>query len=182
MIRSFSYKSNRRTKLKTLITLTFIIIIALVLYQLYTGGFFSAWFISLVGALMALMVLSIPRRIVLLDDKLEIQCLLDITEFDIREIASMRKVPVKDMRWAIRILGAAGFFGYYGKFFNLKEFEIITIYASEWDNFVEITDIYDSRTYVSCREADNLINTVMQAKALCEEQDETSENELSEAV
>ena len=75
------------------------------------GGFFSAWFVSLIAALMALMVLSIPRRIVLLDDKLEIQCLLDITEFDIREIASMRKVPVKDMRWAIRILGAAGFFG-----------------------------------------------------------------------
>ena len=47
---------------------------------------------------------------------------------------------------------------------------------------MEITDIYDSRTYVSCREADNLINTVMQAKTLCEEQDETSENELSEAV
>ena len=47
---------------------------------------------------------------------------------------------------------------------------------------MEITDIYDSRTYVSCREADNLINTVMQAKALCEEQDETPEKELSEAV
>jgi hypothetical protein len=182
MIRSFSYKSNRRTKLKTLITLTFIIIIALVLYQLYTGGFFSAWFISLVGALMALMVLSIPRRIVLLDDKLEIQCLLDITEFDIREIASMRKVSTKDMRWVIRIFGAAGFFGYYGKFLNLKELEIVTLYASEWDNFVEITDIYDSRTYVSCREADNLINTVMQAKVLCEEQDQSNREELSEAV
>ena len=85
------------------------------------------------------------------------------------------------MGW-LSFLGAAGFFGYYGKFFNLKEFEIITIYASEWDNFVEITDIYDSRTYVSCREADNLINTVMQAKALCKEQDKTPENELSEAV
>ena len=182
MIRSFNFTFNRKTKFRTSITLIFVIIIAVALYKLYMGGFFSAWFVSLIAALMALMVLSIPRRIVLLDDKLEIQCLLDITEFDIREIASMRKVPTKDMRWAIRILGAAGFFGYYGKFFNLKEFEIITIYASEWDNFVEITDIYDSRTYVSCREADNLINTVMQAKALCEEQDETSEKELSEAV
>ena len=182
MIRSFNYTFNRKTKFRTSITLIIVIIVAVALYELYMGGFFSAWFVSLIAALMALMVLSIPRRIVLLDDKLEIQCLLDITEFDIREIASMRKVPVKDMRWAIRILGAAGFFGYYGKFFNLKEFEIITIYASEWDNFVEITDIYDSRTYVSCREADNFINTVMQAKALCEEQDETAENELSEAV
>ena len=44
---------------------------------------------------------------------------------------------------------------------NVKDFDIITIYASEWDNFVEITDIYDNRTYVSCREADDLIDTVM---------------------
>jgi hypothetical protein len=55
--------------------------------------------------------------------------------------------------------------GYYGKFFDLKEFDVVTIYASEWNNFVEITDIYDTRTYISCREADEFIKTVMQAKA-----------------
>ena len=184
MIRSFKYKFNRRAKLRTIITLIFVTIIAFALYKLYTGGFFSAWFISLMVALAALMVLSIPRRIVLLDDRLEIQCVFDITEFDIREIASMRKVSKRDMRWMIRIFGSAGFFGYYGKYLNIKEFDIVTIYASEWDNFVEITDIYDSRTYVSCREADNLINTVMQAKELYLEQEEaaTTDDKMSQAV
>lgn len=182
MVRSFSYKFNRRTKVHTFITLIFIALIAVALFKLYTGGFFSAWFLSLMAALAALMVLSIPRRILLLHDKLEIQCVFDITEFDIREIASMRKVTTKDMRRVIRIFGAAGFFGYYGKFIDLKEWDIVSVYASEWDNFVEITDIYDSRTYVSCREADNLINTVMQAKELCQEQDEEAEAEQQEAV
>jgi hypothetical protein len=119
---------------------------------------------------------------VLLDDKLEIQCISDITEFDIRNITSMRKVSNKDMRWIIRVFGASGFFGYYGKFFDVKEFDIVTIYASEWDNFVEITDIYDTRTYVSCREADKLINTVLQAKALCLEQDQELDEELKQVV
>ena len=111
------------------------------------------------------MVLSVPRRVVLLAATLEIQCISDITEINIREIASVRKVEKRDMRWIILLFGASGFFGYYGKFFDLKEFDTVTIYASEWNNFVEITDIYDARTYISCREADEFIEAVMQAKA-----------------
>lgn len=180
MKRSFNYNFNRRTKIHTAITLLLVAIIAAVLYYLYTGGFFSAWFISVVLALVALMVLSIPRRVVLLDNRLEIQCISDITEFDIQEIASLRKVSNKEMRWIIRIFGSAGFFGYYGKFFDIKEFDIVNIYASEWDNFVEITDIYDTRTYISCREADNFINTILQAKELCNEAKQ--EDELQQAI
>ena len=165
MIRTFNYTFNRKTKFRTSITLIFVIIVAVALYKLYMGGFFSAWFVSLIAALMALMVLSIPRRIVLLDDKLEIQCLSDITEIDIREIASVRPAGKREMSRMFPVFGAAGFFGYYGKYFDFKEFETVTIYASEWRNFVEITDIYDSRTYVSCREAERLTALVEQARA-----------------
>jgi hypothetical protein len=69
-------------------------------------------------------------------------------------------VSPRRIRWAIPLFGSAGFCGYYGKFFDLQEFEVITIYASEWNNFVEITDIYDSRTYVSCREAKELMAAI----------------------
>ena len=130
------------------------------LYTLYTGGFFSAWFVSFVLALMALMILSIPRRIVLLENKVEIQCIFDITEIDIAEIAQIQKVEKDTLCWTILLFGSSGFFGYYGKYFDLKEFEIVNIYASEWNNFVEIVDIYDSRTYVSCRDAEALIASI----------------------
>ena len=130
------------------------------LYMLYMGGFFSAWFISFVMAIFALMILSIPRRIVLLDNKLEIQCVFDITEIDLQEISRIRRVSPRRLRRTMLLFGSSGFCGYYGKFFDLREFEVITIYSSEWNNFVEITDIYDSRIYVSCREADELIAAV----------------------
>ena len=130
------------------------------LYMLYMGGFFSAWFVSFVMAIFALMVLSIPRRIILLDNKLEIQCVFDITEIDLQEISRIRKVSNRRLRWTMLLFGSSGFCGYYGKFFDLKEFEVITIYSSEWNNFVEITDIYDARIYVSCRDADELIAAV----------------------
>lgn len=172
MKRNFKYSNNRRTIITSILILLLFAAGATLLYLLYKGGFFSAWFVSLVLALIALMVLSIPRRIVVLDNTLEIQCVSDITEIDLREIASIRTIDRKAMRWVVPLFGAVGFFGYYGKFLNIREMDIITIYASEWDNFVEITDIYDSRTYVSCSQADEMIKTVMHLRQELSESDD----------
>lgn len=162
---SFRYHFDRRTITITILSLLFCIVGALLLYMLYMGGFFSAWFVSVVLAVVALMILSIPRRIVILEKKLEIQCVIDITEIKFQEIARIRRVSPRRMRWTIPLFSSAGFCGYYGKFFDLQEFEVVTIYASEWNNFVEITDIYDSRTYVSCREAKELMAAIKERQA-----------------
>lgn len=162
-MRSFKYNLDRHTVLRTILTILLFAIVAIVLFFLYKGGFFSAWFTSLVLAITALMVLSIPRRIVLDDNVLEIRCVSDITIIELAEIASIRQVERQDMQWVVPIFGALGFFGYYGKFFDFKEWESITIYASEWNHFVEIVDIYDSRTYISCRQGDLLVKEVNQA-------------------
>lgn len=165
MNRSFNFHTDRRTKILTTLTFTIFVVGAVLLFMLYKGGFFSAWFISLVLALSALMVLSIPRRIAIFEETLEIQCISDTTEIDVREIATMKKVTKKQMRWIVPLFASSGFFGYYGKFFDIKEFETVTIYASEWNNFVEITDIYEGRVYVSCREADKLIKAIHKVQA-----------------
>ena len=148
----FKFSVNRRTIVYTVLTFVVFVAVAFALLQFYVGGFFSAWFISLVLAIIALMVLSIPRSMVVTEETLEIRCVSDITVLEIKEIASVRLLTQHDMKQVIPLFGAIGFFGYYGKFFDLKELETITIYASEWDNFVEITDIYDYRTIVSCRD------------------------------
>ena len=159
----FKYKTDRRTMAISIMMIILFIGIAIALLLLYTGGFFSAWFTSLIIALMALMILSVPRYVGIKEDSVEIHCVMDVTSIELREIASIRKVDRQQMRWIIPIFGAAGFFGYYGKFFDFKEFDAITIYASEWNNFVEIIDIYDYRTYVSCRDSDRFIESVLNA-------------------
>ena len=118
MIHSFKYRIDRRTMVYSALTLTILVVGAVLLFVLYSGGYFSAWFSSFVLAVIALMALSVPRRIVLLDDKLEIQCLSDITEIDIREIATIRPVGKREMSRMFPVFGAAGFFGYYGKYFD----------------------------------------------------------------
>lgn len=127
------------------------------LYHLYEGGYLSAWFTSFIGAIIALMALSIPRKIVVTEDRVEIRCLLDITEVRRDEIASVRRVEPRRMKWFIPIFGGYGFFGYYGHFLDLRRFDRVRLYASEWKNFVEITDIYEERLYVSCTDADRLV-------------------------
>lgn len=127
------------------------------LYHLYEGGYLSAWFTSFIGAIIALMALSIPRKIVVTEDRVEIRCLLDITEVRRDEIASVRRVEPRRMKWFIPIFGGYGFFGYYGHFLDLRRFDRVRLYVSEWKNFVEITDIYEERLYVSCTDADRLV-------------------------
>lgn len=154
---SYKYHFDRRTIYWTLVHLVVFVLLGVALYELYEGGYFSAWFTSFIGALIALMALSIPRRIVVTEQTLEVRCLLDITEIHRDEIASVRRVDARQMKWIIPIFGACGFFGYYGHFFDLRRLDRVRIYASKWSNFVEITDIYEERLYVSCDEADRLV-------------------------
>ena len=144
MKKIYKYSFSRHTLSLTTIYLTIFLALGIGLYFLYEGGYLSAWFFSFIVALVALMSLSIPRRILVDDEGLHILCLLDITELHPEEIASY--------------FGGYGFFGFYGHYFDLKNLERVKIYASEWRNFVEITDIYENRIYVSCTQGEELVN------------------------
>ena len=157
----YTYRFSRRTIYVSIIYLAIFALLGWALYHLYEGGYLSAWFTSFIVALVALMALSIPRKIVVSDDRVEIRCLLDITEIRRDEIASVRRVEKRRMKWMIPIFGGYGFFGYYGHFLDLRRLDRVRIYASEWRNFVEITDIYEDRLYVSCTDADRLVAELM---------------------
>lgn len=177
---SYKYHFDRRTIYWTLVYLVIFILLGGLLYHLYEGGYLSAWFTSFIVALVALMALSIPRRIVVTDDKVEIRCLLDITEIRRDEIASVHRVDVRRMKWFIPLFGGCGFFGYYGHFIDLRHFERVRLYASEWKNFVEITDIYEDRLYVSCSQADELVALLTPPKGNRPDEDNDDEKNTHE--
>ena len=153
----FKYRFSRRTLYLSAFYILVLALIGLGLHSLYIGGYLSAWFVSLVVALFALMSLSIPRKIEVKKATVEILCLLDMTEIPRMEIASVQRVDPRQMRWVVPLFGGYGFFGYYGYYFDLKTFEKVVVYASEWKNLVEIVDIYEQRYYVSCTQADELV-------------------------
>lgn len=155
-IQRFKYRFSRRTLCISAVYLLVYALLALGLYRLYEGGYFSAWFTTIVAALFALMSLSIPREIRIDDRTLSIRCLLDLTEIPLDEIVSVRRVEAREMRRIVPIFGACGFFGYYGHFLDLKLLEHVRIYATEWRDFVEITDVYDDVCYVAGIDAEAL--------------------------
>jgi hypothetical protein len=153
----FKYKNGRYTLYWTAVYIIIIVLFAAILMQLYEGGYVSAWFGSFIIALLALMLMSVPRKIVVTEQTLQIRCLLDITEIQLSEIASVRTVSRKEMRWKFPIFGSVGFFGYFGYFVDFRHLRLVEIYATEWGNFVEIQTIYEDTYYVSCHERDRLL-------------------------
>ncbi len=158
--RVYKYHSDRKTYITTAVCLAILLAISGVIIYMYVGGFFSAWFISLVAALIALVVISIPRNIVVDNDTLTILCVLEVVEIPIDDIAAIQKVENSECRWLLPIFGSRGFFGYFGYYIDFSTWERVQFYATEWQNLVEIIDIYDDRYYVSCREADLLIEHI----------------------
>ncbi len=134
--KTYRFKSNRRTLIVTLLYLAIASISAVVIYHLYAGGYFSAWFISVVCAIMALITLSIPRRLILTEKSLSIVCILEIDEIPTSEIVSIRKVDNSECRYITPLLGSCGFFGHFGYYLDWSSFERVKMHATEWNNLV----------------------------------------------
>ena len=168
----YKYTIDNRTKYLTMIHFLFFIGIAVGLFVLFNGGYILAWFISIVIAIIALMALSIPRKVIVGEDGIDICCISDYTYIPYSEIASVRTVDNSEMKYVIPIFGAAGFFGYYGSYLNLRGMDFVKIYASKWSGFIEITDIYEDKYYISCDDERELVERVLELSSLKPADDE----------
>lgn len=160
MTKVYKNRLGKRVVFTSVLYLAAFVGLSAVLALVYEGGYISAWFISIILAMLALMVLSIPRRVVVDEDGIGIRCISDNTFFSYDNIAGIRKVNRSEMSACIPIFGAVGFFGHYGRFLNLRTMESIHIYASRWGKFVEITDIDGDKYYISCEERDDIVTRV----------------------
>ena len=160
MEKIYKYRLGRRIPYTSALYLLAFIGLSLLLGFIYEGGYISAWFISLIVAVVALMILSIPRRVVVDEEGIEIQCIAEDTTLAYEDIANIRKVERREMNACLPIFGAVGFFGHYGRFLNLRTMEFVHIYASRWGKFVEVTDIDGHKYYISCEERDDIIKRV----------------------
>ena len=166
MAKEFRYTSDKRTRWLTIMWISIAIGIVVATFTLLRGTYVHAWLLSLLTAVIALYILSIPRRISVDEHNLEIQCIVELTRIDVRDIRSIRKVAPSELKYLFPILGSYGFFGYYGYYLNLRKWDMVKVYASEWSHFVEIVDIYEQTYIVSSGDADELIEAVMQVKLL----------------
>ena len=163
MEKIYRYRISKCIIYTTAIYAAIFIGVAVVLAIVFNGGYISAWFLSLILAILALMALSTPRRIVVDEEGIEIQCIAKDIDLSYEDIVSVQRVDNLKMSRCIPILGALGFLGHYGRFLNLSTMSLIHIYASEWRNFVEITDVDDNKYYIACEERYDLMADIEEA-------------------
>ncbi|MDL2320551.1 PH domain-containing protein [Alistipes sp. OttesenSCG-928-B03] len=160
----FRYNYDKRTKRLTWIISAVIVAFFAAISLLAGEGYLRAWVISIMVAVLLLYVMSIPRYITVDREALEIQCVVEMTRIAIEDITLVRKVTRKDVGPLMLLLGSYGFFGYFGYYACFRRWDTLKVYTTERENLVEIEDIYEQKYIVSCREADRLIEAVMQVK------------------
>ncbi len=158
MRHEYKYSLNRHTWYWTFVHVSVFAVILASLPYLFDGGYMVAWAVSVLTASVLMMVLSIPRKIVVSKERVEIVGISDYTPLPYSGIARVRRVAAKETRFFLPLFASAGFFGFYGWFVNLQRMEAVKVYASSWRNFVEITRKDGRKYYVSCGAAAEFVD------------------------
>ena len=167
----YKYTIDHKTKYLTMIHFLIFAGVAAALFIFAKGGYILAWFISLIVAIIALMTLSIPRKVILSEEGIDICCISDYTFIPYSEITSVRIVEHKELKFMIPIFASVGFFGYFGSFLNLKGMDFVKIYSSKWGEAIEITDVYEDKYYISCDNQSDLAERILKEVSLKPESD-----------
>ena len=143
------------------ITWIWLVIIAVILLLLWLfwgeGGYILAWGSSLFAAVLLLYIMSIPRKVIVSDMSVEIRCVVESVNIKFSDLRTIRRIQADDMKRKYVLLGSYGFFGYYGCYLEPDTLETLNLYCKQWDNFVEITDVFERRYVVSVLEPDELV-------------------------
>ena len=156
----FRYTTDRRSRRLTWIVGILVVVVAVCFYFVAGTAYLSAGFLTCAVALILLFVLSIPRYIRVSPEAFEIHCVVELTTIHMTDIKSVKRVWLEDMRPVWPLLGSYGFGGYFGYYLDCKNWEIVKLYASQWDHFVMIEDIYEDKYIVSCDRPDELIDAI----------------------
>lgn len=163
----FTYRLDKRTRNITWITLGSVIVVFGVLWFFSFGDYFPAWFFSITLAVIALIVLSIPRSIRITDQAVEIRCVVEITHIPYEHVRSVRRIGRTELKHLIPVFGSMGFFGYFGYYLYFRNWEIIKVYATSWHGLVMIEDIYEQRYLVSTDRPDDLCEGILDKCVRC---------------
>lgn len=153
----FKYKLAKRTWYWILFHIILFTGAGILTFIYSSGGYILAWVISFEIAVLALMILSIPRRIEITDEGIDIFCVSDHTFLAWNQIIDVRNVDDKELKRFTPLFASYGFFGFYGYYFDIKNLEKVILYASRWKDFIEITNIYEERIYISSNQKKKLL-------------------------
>lgn len=163
---TFRYgRADKRSWLTTLAGLAIIGGGLAMLFARAEGAYYIAvWATALCVALVTLLLLSKPTRIILDNDTLELRCVLDTTILPIDSIVDIVSLGDCGFDHKIPLCGSCGFLGYFGRYITLKGGHVYRVYATTRKHCVAIHTTR-RRYLISCRNADLLVSLVLDTRA-----------------
>ena len=163
---TFRYgKADRASWVITLVVLAAMGGAIALLFATAGGAYYvAAWVAALCVAVVVLFLLSKPTRIILDDRTLELRCLVDTTYTPVESIVDIVSLGKEGFGRKVPVAGSYGFWGYFGRYADLKSRRIYRIYATTRKSCVAIHTTHH-RYLVSCRNADLLVSLVLDARA-----------------
>ena len=160
----FKYRFDRRSRRITLGLLSTVAVLAVGAWLIWGGSYLSAWGLFFVLCIITLYILSIPRFVLINDSVLEVHCIIDMTRIHVEDIEVVRPIDRKEFRRLWPLVGSYGFWGYYGYYFSFWEWSLYKVYASDRKHLILIEDIYEDTYIISCAEAQELIDAIVEAR------------------
>lgn len=126
--------------------------------------YIAAWGTSVVVAIVALCLLSLPRRIILSDEELELRCLMETTYIPLRSVVDVKVMGSEGLKGKVPVLGLGGLGGYLGFWVDTKSWRLYRTYVTSRHKCVAI-HTSRHRYMVSCGAAELLRTQILAAKA-----------------
>lgn len=166
MIVRFRYGGFDRRVLVTSIATLVVVAgsLAYLFWEAQGAYYFAAWCTSIIVAVMALCLLSVPRRIILRDEELELRCLVETTYIPLRSIVDVEVLGPKGLRGKLPLLSSGGFGGYLGFWVDLRRWKIHRTYVTHRRKCVAI-HTSRRRYLVSCCAPELLRSEILASKA-----------------
>lgn len=144
---------------------------------LLTGGFVAALWMTAGGAyylaawvsmacavIIALCLLSVPRRIIVGEETVELRCLVETTYIPLASIVDVEVLESGALRGKIPLVGIYGFWGYYGRYLDIRKWRIYRVYATRRNRSV-VVHTTKRRYVVSCGAPEMMRQMIVNAKA-----------------
>ena len=141
------YKYSWTVITATLLSCVMAVVIYFLLLNESTGTYLSGWFAFSAIAVLLLVAMSAPNRIVITNKNVILHGYVDLYQIPLSEIKSIEIVHKKCYKHYIPIFVSFGYFGYFGYFLNWKQMEFCMVYATKYTNWVEIKTV-EKNTYI----------------------------------
>lgn len=156
----FKYRQDKRCRIITWSAAGGILLAAVLLWWLSPGKYLPVWFGSIAFALVSLALLSVPRSIRITSDAVEIRCIVEITHIPYHHIRAVRRTERSELRPLVPVFASPGFFGWFGYWLDVQNWDLLKLYLTSWHGLVLIEDIYEQKYVVNADDPDLLCKEI----------------------